>query len=208
VQDFKFLREVMVKEQIKARGLECPLVLEAMGNVPRHLFVPKRLQALAYEDSPLPIGLRQTISQPYIVAFMTEKLGVAPNMKVLEIGTGSGYQAAILAYLKCRVFTIEFRQDLAKSAKDTLDALNFGDIKIRHGDGYCGWPEEAPFDAIMVTAAPNHIPINLVSQLKDGGKMIVPLGEAHSMQWLKLITKNGEQIHEEILAPVRFVPMI
>jgi protein-L-isoaspartate(D-aspartate) O-methyltransferase len=206
--NFEFSRKAMVKEQIEARDIECPLVLQAMGNVPRHLFVPKHLWALAYEDTPLPIGLGQTISQPYIVALMTEKLATSPGMKLLEIGTGSGYQAAILAYLKCEVFTIEFQQDLAENAKNTLNALNFGDVKVKHGDGYQGWPEEAPFDAIIVTAAPNYLPMNLVDQLKDGGKMIVPIGEAGFTQWLKLITKNKQQIHEEVLAPVRFVPMV
>ncbi|MDR2168084.1 MAG: protein-L-isoaspartate(D-aspartate) O-methyltransferase [Clostridiales bacterium] len=205
---FEFLRGEMVERQIKARGIVCERLLCAMGNIPRHLCVPKHLRALAYEDMPLPIGLGQTISQPFMVAFMTEKLGVFAGMKVLEIGAGSGYQAAVLAELGCEVFTIERKQALAENAKNTLETLGFGGVQVRHGDGYEGWPEEAPFDAIIVTAAPNYIPGNLVKQLKDGGKMVIPVGEVGREQWLKLITKDNEQFREEVLIPVRFVPMI
>jgi protein-L-isoaspartate(D-aspartate) O-methyltransferase len=179
-----------------------------MRNVPRHLFVPENLQSNAYSDSPLPIGLGQTISQPYIVAFMTEQLAPTPGMKILEIGTGSGYQAAILAYLGCEVYTIELLEPLATEAKKTFTSLNIDNIKTRHGNGYEGWPEEAPFDAIIVTAAPDTMPQNLVEQLKEGGKMIIPVGNLYSAQELKLITKKDGRIIEEDLLSVRFVPMV
>jgi len=170
----------MVEEQLKPRNITSDSVLNAMNNVPRHLFVPKDQQAYAYEDTPLSIGLGQTISQPYIVAFMTEQLEVVPGMKVLEIGTGSGYQAAILAYLGCNVYTIELLTELALSAKRTLAALKFDNVRVKLGNGYEGWTEEAPFDAIIVTAAPGYIPEKLVGQLKDGGQMIIPVGEVDS----------------------------
>jgi protein-L-isoaspartate(D-aspartate) O-methyltransferase len=198
----------MVEEQLKPRNITSDAVLNAMHNVPRHLFVSEDMQAYAYEDSPLSIGLGQTISQPYIVAFMTEQLELVPGMKVLEIGTGSGYQATILAYLGCEVYTIELLQEHALSAKRTLATLKFDNVRVKFGNGYQGWSEEAPFDAIIVTAAPNHIPEELIEQLKDGGKMIVPVGEVHETQWLKLVTKTDGEIITKDLIPVRFVPMV
>ncbi|MDR3002388.1 MAG: protein-L-isoaspartate(D-aspartate) O-methyltransferase [Fibromonadaceae bacterium] len=206
-QNFEILSNKMVEEQLKTRDIKSDAVFEAMNNVQRHLFVSKKLQNYAYSDSPLPIGMGQTISQPYIVAFMTEQLELAPGMKVLEIGTGSGYQAAILAYLGCEVYTIELLKELAAEAKKNLAAHNFN-AKVKHGNGYMGWSEEAPFDAIIVTAAPDYIPEKLIEQLKDGGKMIIPVGEVHSVQLLKLITKKGEKVIEKNLLPVRFVPMV
>jgi len=207
-QDFEKLRNQMVEEQIVARGVKSRAVLDAMRNVPRHLFVPQNIRDNAYTDTPLPIGLAQTISQPYIVAFMTESLNPARGMKILEIGTGSGYQAAVLAYLGCDVYTIELLPELAERAEKTLKELEFNNVKVRCGNGYEGWHEEAPFDAIIVTAAPDKIPEKLIEQLKDGGKMIIPVGPVLLPQWLKLITKRGRRIIEEDLLPVRFVPMV
>jgi len=201
-------RKKMVEEQLRARNIKSDAVLNAMLNVPRHLFVPEALQSHAYDDSPLPIGFGQTISQPYIVAFMSAQLDPAPGMKILEIGTGSGYQAAILAYLGCEVCTIELLEELSGRAEKTLAALNLDNVKVMHGNGYSGWPEEAPFDAVIVTAAPGKIPAILIEQLKTGGKMIIPVGEIHSVQLLKLITKKDNGIVEEDLLPVRFVPML
>jgi protein-L-isoaspartate(D-aspartate) O-methyltransferase len=179
-----------------------------MHNVPRHLFVPEHLQSNAYDDSPLPIGFGQTISQPYIVAFMTEQIDPSPGLKILEIGTGSGYQAAVLAYLGCEVYTIEVIEELFDGAKKVFTDLNYDNIKTKHGSGYMGWPEAAPFDAVIVTAAPDKIPNRLVEQLKDGGKMIIPVGESGSIQFLKIVMKNGGRITEHDLLPVRFVPMV
>jgi len=198
----------MVEEQLISRGIKSEAVLEAMRNVPRHLFVPEHLRAYAYDDSPLPVASGQTISQPYIVAYMTEQLALVPGMKILEIGTGSGYQAAILAELKCDVYTIERIEELAVSAKKTLADLQFDNVNVKHGDGYSGWPSEAPFDAIIVTAAPGYIPEKLIEQLKDGGKMIIPVGELHSVQFLKMITKKDGIVASQDLLPVRFVPMV
>ena len=198
----------MVEEQLITRNITSGPVLDAMRNVPRHIFVQENLQGYAYHDSPLPIGLGQTISQPYIVAFMTEQLDPAPGMKILEIGTGSGYQAAILAYLGCEVYTVELLEELAAEAKKNLAALSLDNVKIRHGNGYMGWPEEAPFDAIIVTAAPDIIPEKLIEQLNEGGKMIIPVGNVHSVQLLKLIMKKDGTIIEKELLPVRFVPMV
>ena len=200
------LRNKMVEEQLILRGIKSSVVLNAMRNVPRHLYVPEHLQNHAYNDSPLPIGAGQTISQPYIVAFMSEQLEPFSGMKVLEIGTGSGYQAAILAYLGCEVYTLERLEELANQAKKVL--CDYSNVKIRHGDGYAGWPEEAPFDAIIVTAAPNAIPEKLLEQLKNGGKMIIPVGEVHSVQSMKIVKKiNGEIIVNDTFQ-VRFVPMV
>jgi protein-L-isoaspartate(D-aspartate) O-methyltransferase len=207
-QNFENLRNKMVEEQLKTRKIKSEAVLEAMRTVPRHLFVPKNLQSYAYNDSPLPIGLEQTISQPYIVAFMTEQLEPIPGMKILEIGTGSGYQAAILAYLGCEVYTIELLEELAVSAKKTLNDLNFNNVKVKCGNGYLGWTEAAPFDAIIITAAPDKIPEKLIEQLKEGGKMIVPVGAVRALQSLKLITKKNKRIIEKDLLPVMFVPMV
>jgi protein-L-isoaspartate(D-aspartate) O-methyltransferase len=207
-QDFEMLCDKMIEGQLKTRGIESAAVLDAMRNVPRHLFVPDGLQSCAYDDSPLPIGLGQTISQPYIVAFMTEQLEPAPGMKILEIGAGSGYQAAVLAHLGCEVYTVELLEELALGAREVFTALKFDNVKIKHGNGYMGWPEEAPFDAIIVTAAPAGVPEKLIEQLKEGGRMIIPVGEAHSAQFLKLIMKKDKQIIEKVLLPVRFVPMV
>ena len=201
------LRHTMVERQLKTRDIRSETVLDAMHNVPRHLFVPEVLRDRAYDDCPLPIGWGQTISQPYIVAYMTERLGAVSGMKILEIGTGSGYQAAILAYLGCKVYTIELQDELAAGAKQILASLDYSNAVVKNGNGYLGWVEEAPFDAIIVTAAPDSVPEALIEQLKDGGKMIIPVGEVYSVQSLNLITKKGEKITEEELLPVRFVPM-
>jgi protein-L-isoaspartate(D-aspartate) O-methyltransferase len=208
LEDYKTASKKMVDSQLVPRNIKSEAVLEAMYNVPRHLFVPDNMQKNAFNDSALPIGLGQTISQPYIVAFMTEHLGLVPGMKILEIGTGSGYQAAILSYLGCKVYTIELLEELAKRAKETLDSLNFSNIYIKHGDGYLGWQEESPFDAIIVTAAPDYIPEKLFEQLKEGGNMIIPVGEAFSVQVLKHIIKKDGAIIENDLFQVRFVPMV
>ena len=207
-QNYQSACNKMVESQLKRRGIKSDSVLAAMNNVQRHLFVPPNMTACAYDDSPLPIGLVQTISQPYIVAFMTEQLAPVPGMKILEIGTGSGYQAAILAWLGCEVYTIELLEELAVKAKETLAAHGFGGAKVRHGDGYLGWPEESPFDAIIVTAAPESLPEKLAGQLKEGGRMIVPVGAAHSVQWLKLYEKKAGRLVVSDLLPVRFVPMV
>jgi len=198
----------MVEEQLIPRGIKSEAVLKAMLNVPRHLFVPDKLLKHAYDDSPLPIGLNQTISQPYIVAFMTEQLQPVRGMKILEIGTGSGYQAAILANLGCEVFSVELLHELVVGSRMALSRLNFSNVSVKNGNGYSGWPEEAPFDAITVTAAPQKIPQKLIEQLKVGGKMIVPVGPVNSVQYLKLITKLDRKIIEQDQLPVRFVPMV
>jgi len=217
VQNFEELRMKMVDEQLKMRNIMSKNVLNAMQAVPRHLFVPEKLQYQAYDDAPLPIRLKQTISQPYMVAFMTEAIedtAVSGSLtrhgrqKILEIGTGSGYQAAILAHLGYEVYTIELLEELAAGAKKIIGALDFNNVKIKCGNGYSGWPEEAPFDAIIVTAAPVIIPLKLIEQLKDGGKMIIPVGQANSVQLLKLIIKKDSEIIEKDVFPVRFVPMV
>ena len=205
-QDFQAQRESMVRWQIQSRGIRDKRVLGAMLKVRRHLFVPEPYREWAYIDGPLPIGERQTISQPYIVALMTELLELSPNDKVLEIGTGSGYQAAILAELSDSVYTIEILRPLADRAQQILDSLGYEWVNIRHGDGYAGWPEEAPFDAIIVTAAPPEVPPALVEQLDEGGRMVIPVGT--DWQELLLIQKVDSQIVERSVAPVRFVPMI
>jgi len=206
--NYETLRKAMVAKQLISAGIRSDAVLDAMGSIPRHLFVPENLRHLAYQDSPLPIGFGQTISQPYMVAYMTEQLELAPGAKVLEIGAGSGYQAAILGYLGCEVYTIELLEELADEARQTLACLNLDNVRVKWGNGYEGWPKEAPFDAIIVTAAPGHVPNNLVEQLGPGGKMIIPVGQTHSVQILKLITKADKGIREESLLPVRFVPMV
>ncbi len=203
--DFKNMREKMVERQIVARGVKDPRVLSAMLKVERHLFVPKELQSSAYLDQPLPIGEGQTISQPYIVALMTELLELKGGEKVLEIGTGSGYQAAILAELAKDVYTIEIIESLAASAKKLLLQLGYQNITVKAGDGYLGWPEVAPFDAIIVTAAPDHIPKPLIEQLKEGGRMVIPVGTYS--QELKKIVKRAGKIEETNVIPVIFVPM-
>jgi len=203
--DFKTMREKMVETQIKGRGVKDPRVLSAMLKVERHLFVPKELQPSAYTDQPLPIGKGQTISQPYIVALMTELLELKGEEKVLEIGTGSGYQAAILAELVKEVYTIEIIETLATSAKKLLLQMGYQNVRVKAGDGYLGWPEVAPFDAIIITAAPDHIPKPLLEQLKEGGRMVVPVGTYS--QVLKKIVKRSGRIETSDIVPVVFVPM-
>ena len=205
---FAAQRNAMVKEQIADRGIEDAEVLRAMRAVPRHLFVPESLQSRAYDDGPLPIGHGQTISQPYIVAYMTEVLKVRKGDTVLEIGTGSGYQAAILSPMVRKVYTMEIIPELASSAKERLKKLNFANVEVKEGDGYHGWPEKAPFDAIIVTAAAGHIPPALIKQLKNGGRMIIPVGGFFMVQNLVLVSKDrqGEIITRNLL-PVRFVPL-
>jgi protein-L-isoaspartate(D-aspartate) O-methyltransferase len=204
-EDFKTMREKMVETQIKGRGVKDPRVLSVMLKVERHLFVPKELQSSAYADQPLPIGGGQTISQPYIVALMTELLELKGEEKVLEIGTGSGYQAAILAELVKEVYTIEIVETLATSAKNLLLHMGYQNIHVKAGDGYAGWPEVAPFDAIIVTAAPDHIPGPLLEQLREGGRMVVPVGTYN--QVLKKIVKRSGKIETSDIVPVAFVPM-
>lgn len=199
-------REKMVREQIVARGISDELVLKAMLKVERHKFVPEEMKGLAYIDSPLPIGEDQTISQPYIVALMTELLGLKGDEKVLEIGTGSGYQAAILAEIAKEVYTIEIIKSLADSATKRLQELGYKNITVKWGDGYKGWEEHAPFDGIIVTCAPDHIPQPLIDQLKIGGRMVIPVGDWY--QELLLLTKVSEsEITRKSIIPVRFVPM-
>ena len=197
----------MVQQQLKAEGIKDERVLAAMAKVPREEFVPADQRAGAYQDGPLPIGYDQTISQPYIVAFMTEQLRPKPGDRVLEIGSGSGYQAAILAELVTEVYTIEIVEPLAKTAEATLQRLGYKNVHLKVGDGYKGWPEEAPFDAIIVTCAPDKVPQPLVDQLKDGGRMVIPVGERFAQQVYLLEKKNG-QLKESVTLPVRFVPML
>ena len=198
-------RDDMVKGQLLARGISDQAVIRAMREVPRHEFVPAEDAAEAYDDHPLPIGNGQTISQPYIVAYMTEALRLKEHERVLEIGTGSGYQAAVLAKLGVRVFTIEIVEELAERARQTFDRLGIHHIVSRAGDGYQGWPEEAPFDAIILTAAPEHIPQPLLDQLASGGRMILPLGK--TLQKLVILTNTPAGIRRKELLPVAFVPM-
>ena len=205
---FAAQRNAMVKEQIADRGIEDDEVLRAMRAVPRHLFVPESLQSRAYDDGPLPIGHGQTISQPYIVAYMTEVLKVRKGDTVLEIGTGSGYQAAILSPLVKKVYTMEIIPELAVSAKKRLNHLGFANVEVKEGDGYYGWPEKAPFDSIIVTAAAGHIPPALIKQLKNGGRMIIPVGGFFMVQNLVLVSKDRQgEITTRNLLPVRFVPL-
>jgi len=206
--NFIIERNEMVDRQLIPRRIKSPAILDAMRNVPRHLFVPENMQRAAYDDSPLPIGLGQTISQPYIVAYMTEQLEPFPGMKVLEIGTGSGYQAAILAYLGCDVYTMELLNEHTDRARQILDDCGYKNVSVRYGNGFSGWTEEAPFDAIIVTAAPDTIPPALIEQLKDGGKMVIPVGDVYSVQSLKLLEKNGNSFTTKELLLVRFVPMV
>jgi protein-L-isoaspartate(D-aspartate) O-methyltransferase len=200
-------RERMVREQIQARGISRPEVLNAMRSVPRHWFVPADLADSAYRDHPLPIGEGQTISQPYIVALMTELLDLKPSEQVLEIGTGSGYQAAVLSGLASKVYTIEIKQRLFINASNTLKIYDYKNVMCRHGDGYFGWREAAPFDAIMITAAVDHIPPPLIAQLKDGGRLVLPLGSPFGYQNLVLVTKRGEDVVLRNIIGVLFVPL-
>ena len=206
ISDFAAQRQRMVTEQLKARGISDERVLNAMNKVPREEFVPPDSRAGSYEDGPLPIGYGQTISQPYIVAFMTEQLRLKPSDRVLEIGTGSGYQAAILAELAAHVYSIEIVEPLAKTAETTLQRLGYKNVHVKIGDGYKGWPEAAPFDAIIVTCAPDRVPQPLVDQLKDGGRMVIPVGDRIAQELYLLEKKNG-QLKQSATLPVRFVPM-
>lgn len=204
-EDYRALREEMVERQIERRGVRDRSVLRAMRTVPRHLFVPEELRSQAYGDFPLPIGHGQTISQPYIVALMSEALELGGDEKVLEIGTGSGYQAAILGELAARVFSIEIVAPLAERASLLLREMGYANVETRTGDGYAGWPEEAPFDAIILTAAPAEIPAPLIEQLAVGGRLLAPVGE--EAQELVLVSRDREGLEQRSLIRVRFVPM-
>lgn len=205
-QNYKSLRNDMISQQLMDRGIDHRPTLEAIGKVERHLFVPTQYQRQAYADSPLPIGYGQTISQPYIVAYMTQLLGLTSNDRVLEIGTGSGYQAAVLAEIAKEVYTIEIVRELGEQAKARLDSLGYDQITVIIGDGYSGLEAEAPFDAIMVTAAPDEVPPPLIGQLKDGGKIVIPVGPPEAVQTLMLIEKRGGKIIRKKMSTVRFVP--
>lgn len=204
-EQFRRERETMVETQIRERGITDGNVLRAMRRVPRHRFVPDQLAREAYRDSPLPIGLGQTISQPYIVAYMTEIARVSKKSKVLEIGTGSGYQAAILGEIAREVYTIEIVPELAERSAKLLDELGYENVNVKHGNGYLGWPEHAPFDAIVVTAAPPEVPQALVEQLAVGGRMVIPVGT--DQQEMMIISRNRRGVTERRTIPVRFVPM-
>ena len=207
--NFDRLRKLMIKNQLQSRGIRDDAVLEVMRSVERHNFVPENYRDRAYSDGPLPIGHGQTISQPYIVAFMTEQLQVSSQHKILEIGTGSGYQAAILGELAKHVFTIEIIPELAEGAKNILNHLSYKNITVRAGDGYKGWPDKAPFERIMVTAAPTEVPQTLVDQLAPGGRMILPVGAQFLVQYLWVIEKDDQgTVTKEKILPVRFVPMV
>ncbi len=206
-RNFQKERHQMVGVQIEARGVDDPEVLSAMRSTPRHQFVPDAIRDQAYSDHPLPIGEGQTISQPYIVALMTEKLNLSKESKVLEIGTGSGYQAAVLAGVADSVYSIEIKKALHEKATQDLRKAGYGSVNTRHGDGYFGWPEAAPFDAILITAAVDHIPPPLLGQLKDGGRLILPLGNPFSYQNLVLATKKGDNYTVQQITGVLFVPM-
>lgn len=201
-------RNDMVREQLIARDITEPSVLDAMRRVPRHRFVPSGEEPHAYRDTPLPLSHGQTISQPYIVALMTQLVRPQPTDKALEVGTGSGYQAAVLADLVEHVYTIEIEADLARSAAHRLRELGYDNVTVRHGDGYIGWEEHAPFDLIVVTAAPEEVPQALLDQLAVGGRMVVPVGPIYSVQQLRLIERDREgQLETRTIAPVRFVPL-
>jgi protein-L-isoaspartate(D-aspartate) O-methyltransferase len=204
---FKAAREKLVEKDIAGQGIADPKVLAAMRSVPRHCFVPKRLASKAYADTALPIGASQTISQPYVVALMTESLKLSGNHRVLEIGTGSGYQAAVLAKIVKEVYSIEIKEKLHRESSRLLNDMGFTNVKTRHGDGYFGWQEAAPFDAIMITAAINHIPPPLLKQLTEGGRLILPLGNPFSYQNLTLVTKTGGNYVTKQITGVLFVPM-
>jgi protein-L-isoaspartate(D-aspartate) O-methyltransferase len=196
----------MVEQQIRQRGVTDARVLEAMRTVPRERFVPPELLPQAYDDGPLPIGAGQTISQPYIVAYMTEALKVQPSHKVLEVGTGSGYQAAVLSQLVREVYTIEIVPELAARAEALLRSLSRTNVRVRAGDGYAGWPEQAPFDRIIVTAAPEELPRPLIEQLADGGLLVAPVGRQSAPQWMTVVEKTGKGVVERRTIPVQFVP--
>lgn len=208
-REFTRARQLMMHEQLTGpgRGIQDERVLAAMRTVPRHEFVPENVRFSSYDDRALPIGHGQTISQPYIVAFMTEQLKPQPTDKILEVGTGSGYQAAILSSLVQQVFTIEIIAPLAQRAAADLRRLNYTNVFVRAGDGYAGWPEHAPYDAIIVTCAPDQVPAPLVAQLREGGRMIIPVGPEGGEQQLYLLEKHGGQVKQRTVLPVRFVPM-
>jgi protein-L-isoaspartate(D-aspartate) O-methyltransferase len=201
-------RQSMIKNDIEGRGIKDKKVLESMSKIPRHLFVDERIRDRAYSDYPLPIGEGQTISQPYVVSLMTEALHLKPTDRVLEIGTGSGYQAAVLSEIVKEVYTIEIRKSLADTAARRLTDLGYKNIKVNYGDGYFGWEKYAPFDAIIITAAANHIPPPLIKQLKEGGRLIIPLGSTVYYQTLTLVTKKKGDLQVEQMGSVAFVPMI
>ena len=201
-------RHRMVEQDIRGRDIRDRSVLDAMRKVPRHLLVETRMRDQAYADHPLPIGEGQTISQPYVVALMTETLKLKPGDRVLEIGTGSGYQAAVLAEIVKEVYSIEIRKQLAERAESALQGLGYRNVKVKHADGYFGWEEHAPFDAIIITASANHIPPPLIRQLKEGGRLIIPLGRTVYYQVLTLGTKRKGELDVEQLADVAFVPMV
>lgn len=205
-QQYEDLRHSMVRKQIQARGITHRPVLEAMRKVPRHLFVPAQYQKYAYEDTPLPIGKGQTISQPFIVASMTQLLQPRPDDRILEIGTGSGYQAAVLGEIAREVYTIEIVQALGERAKKLLDSLGYSNVKVTIGDGYKGLEAKAPFDGIIVTAAPDEIPPPLIEQLKEGGRMVIPVGKPGAVQTLTLVEKRNGKIIKTGQERVRFVP--
>lgn len=200
-------REQMVRKQLRQRGISDEQVLSAFRKVNRHLFVPDNYQDLAYSDQPLPIGYDQTISQPYIVAFMTEALELKDTDRVLEVGTGSGYQAAILAEICREVYTVEIISALGESARELLQDLGYANVHVKIGDGYAGWAAHAPYDAIIVTCSPTHVPQPLKEQLAEGGCMIIPVGKKYAQELVRLRKKEGELVEESVL-PVRFVPMV
>ena len=200
-------RERMVQKDLKGRDITDTKVLSVMGKVKRHLFVEKNLRDVAYNDYPLSIGEGQTISQPYIVALMTQSLNLKPTDKVLEIGTGSAYQAAVLAELVEKVYSIEINKELADKAAIRLKELGYTNVTVKQGDGYFGWPEQAPFDAIIVTCAPDHIPPKLTEQLNEGGRLIIPVGSIQLYQYLILVTKVNGKLKQKKITGVRFVPM-
>ena len=206
IDEFAAQRQRMVQEQLMPRGIHDERVVAAMAKVPREEFVPPEVRAASYTDQPLPIGYGQTISQPFIVAFMTEQLRPSSKNRVLEIGTGSGYQAAVLGELVAEVYSIEIVESLVKSAETTLQRLGYKNVHVKAGDGYKGWPEFAPFDVIIVTCAPDHIPQPLTEQLKEGGRMIIPVGPA-GVQQLYLLEKRNGQLQQSAVELVRFVPM-
>ena len=205
---YKIVREKMITQQIKARGIKDKKVLEAMRSIPRHKFVSSDFESSAYKDIPLPIGCGQTISQPYIVALMTELLKLNEKNKVLEVGTGSGYQSAILSKIVNQIYTIEIFEELGISARERLKDLGYSNVKVKIADGYYGWPQEAPFDAIIVTCVSDHIPPPLIEQLKNGGRMCIPVGNVFQVQNLMLVKKEKGKISIKNILPVRFVPML
>jgi protein-L-isoaspartate(D-aspartate) O-methyltransferase len=206
---YRALRHAMVVEQIAAEGVTDAATLRAIRTVPRHEFVPADLRDRAYGDYPLPIGLGQTISQPYVVAYMTELIRPRPGMKVLEVGTGSGYQAAVLSEIGCEVYTVEIFEALAAGARERFARLGYGAVRVRHGDGHFGWTEGAPFDAILVTAAAGYVPPALIEQLKPGGRLVIPVGGVYGVQHLILVEKQADgKVRTRQLLPVRFVPLL